>query len=170
MTLRTPSVLTTAVLGTGFFLFLLGSAGRVDTAAQDRASAEVRKALEDYVAHFSAKRADLIAEQSVLAPSTTIGGTSITTSLTAADVKNRYETNIKGLVAQNYGRSQVKSATVCLLNDSAAIVSGQFTRYRTDGSVLSEIASTYVFAKSDGRWRIVTQMGHGLDRHISCGA
>lgn len=138
--------------------------------AQERASAEVRKALEDYVAHFSAKRADLIAEQSVLAPSTTIGGAAITTSLTAADVKRRYETNLNTLVSQNYARSQVKDATVCVLNDSAAIVSGQFTRYRTDGSVLSELASTYVFAKSDGRWRIVTQIGHGMDRRVSCGA
>lgn len=138
--------------------------------AQERASADVRKALEDYVAHFSAKRADLIAEQSVLAPSTTIGGTAITTSLTPSDVKKRYETNLNGLVAQKYARSTVDTATVCLLNDSAAIVSGQFTRYRTDGSVLSHIASTYVFAKSDGRWRIVTQIGHGMDRRVACGA
>ncbi|MBM3770221.1 MAG: nuclear transport factor 2 family protein [Acidimicrobiia bacterium] len=138
--------------------------------AQDRVSAEVRKALEDYVANFSAKRADLIAEQNVLAPSTLIGGTAVTTSLTAADVKHRYETNLNSLVSQKYGRSQVKNATVCALNDSAAIVSGQFTRYRTDGSVLSELASTYVFAKSDGRWRIVTQIGHSLDRRMTCGA
>jgi hypothetical protein len=138
--------------------------------AQERASAEVRKALEDYVWHFSAKRADLIADQSVLAPSTTIGAAAITTSHTPADVKRRYETNLNGLVAQNYARSTVDSATVCLLNDSAAIVSGQFTRYRTDGSVLSHIASTYVFAKSDGRWRIVTQAGHSMDRKIACGA
>lgn len=138
--------------------------------APDRAAiaGEVRQALEEYVGHFSAKRADLIAQQSVMAPSTTIGGSAITTSLTAEDVRRRYDSNLQALTAQRYGRSVVDGATVCVLNESAAIVSGRFTRYRTDGSVLAEIASTYVFAKSDGRWRIVTQMAHGRDRQIAC--
>ena len=114
------------------------------------------------------ERADLIAQQSVMAPSTTIGGSAITTSLTAEDVRRRYDSNLQALTAQRYGRSVVDGATVCVLNESAAIVSGRFTRYRTDGSVLAEIASTYVFAKSDGRWRIVTQMAHGRDRQIAC--
>lgn len=168
MKITTPWALVALVSTVG----LVGSVGVSRSAAQPQAAveADIRQALEDYVGHFSAKRADLIADQSVMAPSTTISATAVTTALTPADVKRRYEANLNGLAAQRYERSRVKNATVCLLNDAAAIVSGQFTRYRTDGSVLSEIASTYVFAKSDGRWRIVNQISHGTDRRISCGA
>ena len=64
--------------------------------------------------------------------------------------------------------TQITRSGVTGLDDAAAIVSGQFTRYRKDGSVLSKIASTYVFAKSDGQWKITTLIGHGPDRAITC--
>ncbi len=142
--------------------------GVAQSAGREAAKADIRKALEDYVAAFSAGRADVIAERSVLAPMLNLGGTAVNTSMTAVDVRTRYDGNIKALAAQNYQRSTVDSATVCLLNDAAAIVSGRFTRYRTDGSVLSKIAATYVFAKSDGQWKITTLISHGTDRAITC--
>ena len=142
--------------------------GVAQSPGREAAKADVRKALEDYVAAFSAGRADVIAERSVLAPMLNLGGTAVSTSMTAEDVRRRYDGNLKALAAEKYQRSTVDSATVCLLNDAAAIVSGQFTRYRTDGSVLSKIAATYVFAKSDGQWKITTLIGHGTDRAITC--
>jgi hypothetical protein len=142
--------------------------GFAQTAGPDAVKAEVRKALEDYVAAFSARRADLIAERSIQAPMVNLGGTGATASMTAEDVRRRYEGNLKALDAQKYQRSTVDSATVCLLNDASAIVSGEFTRYRTDGSVLSKIAATYVFAKTNGQWKITTLIGHGTDRAIAC--
>ena len=42
------------------------------------------------------------------------------------------------MTAGNYDHSAVKSATVCVMSDSAAIVSAQFVRYRTDGTTLNE--------------------------------
>ena len=143
-------------------------AGTAQSTGREAAKADIRKALEDYVAAFSAGRADVIAERSVLSPMLTLGATAPSISMTAEDVRKRYDGNLKALAAQNYKRSTVDSATVCLLNDAAAIVSGQFTRYRADGSVLSKIASTYVFAKGDGQWRITTLIGHGIDRAITC--
>ena len=142
--------------------------GLAQSTGREAVKADIRKALEDYVAAFSAGRADQIAERSALAPMLNLGAAAPTASMTARDIEQRYAGQLKGLAAQNYKRSTVDTATVCLLNDAAAIVSGTFTRYRTDGSVLSKIASTYVFAKSDGLWKITALIGHGAYRGITC--
>jgi hypothetical protein len=47
-----------------------------------------------------------------------------------------------------------------VLHAGAAIASGKFYRDKKDGSVLSENAVTYIFAKTDEGWRIVSFGGH----------
>jgi hypothetical protein len=141
--------------------------------AQESLKTEVKAALDEYVRAFSSNRADVIADRVYMAPSFTIGtgsGPGVVVSMTTADVKGRFESNLKALAEQNYQRSETKSANVCILNNAAAIVSAQFTRYRKDGTVLSEPAATYVFVKTAEGWRIAALMGHTPDRALKCGA
>ena len=135
---------------------------------QGALKAEVRAALEEYVRAFSARDANAIANGMLTAPWLLLGDEGVVAYVTAVDVKNRYVTTLDQLATQKYDHSTVKSATVCVMSDSAAVVSAQFVRYRTDRSILSEGSASYVFAKSAGRWKIVTQINHAPGRGLTC--
>jgi NTF2-like protein (DUF6841) len=138
-------------------------------AAQDSLEAEVSAAWEEYLKVFAGGRADLIGERVYLAPSFNLTPTGPNVSMTPADTKARFESSIAALVPQSYARTATKHANICVLNDATAILSAQFTRYRKDGSVLSEPAGTYVFSKTKDGWRIVAQIGHAPNRVLKCG-
>lgn len=136
--------------------------------APDALKAEVSVAWEEYLKLFAAARADVIGERVYLTPSYALAATGPSVSMTAAEIKNRFESAITALSPQNYARTATKSANICVLNDATAILSAQFIRYRKDGSVLSEPAGTYLFSKTKQGWRIVAQIPHSPDRIINC--
>jgi hypothetical protein len=144
-------------------------AGAAQGPAVDTLKAEVSAAWEDYLKVFAAGRSDVISERVYLAPSYALGAAGPSVSATAAEIKTRFDASIGALVPQNYARTTTKSANICVLNDATAILSAQFTRYRKDGSVLSEPAGTYVFSKTKQGWRIVAQIPHAPERVITCG-
>ena len=137
---------------------------------QDALKAEVSAAWEDYLKLFAAGRADVIGERVYLAPSFNLTANGPNVSMTPADTRARFETSISALVKQNYARTTTKHANICVLNDATAILSVQWTRYRKDGSVLSEPAGTYVFSKTKDGWRIIAQTGHAPERVMRCGS
>ena len=145
------------------------SALNAQPSGQEALKAEVSAAWEDYLKLFAAGRADLIGDRVYLAPSFNLTATGPNVSMTPADTRTRFETSIGALVKQNYARTTTKHANVCVLNDATAILSTQWTRYRKDGSVLSEPAGTYVFSKTKDGWRIVAQIGHAPERVMTCG-
>jgi hypothetical protein len=156
-----------AALGLGVTLSV-SSARSQQTSSRAAVKADIRAAWDQYIRDFSARRADLIAERSYTAPSASLPGNGVTFLMTPGDVKARFESTISGLVAKNYDRSDTRTANICLLNDGAAILSGTFVRYLKDGSVMSEIAGTYLFARTAPGWRIVAQIGHSADRVMTC--
>lgn len=60
------------------------------------------------------------------------------------------------------------SQTVCVLNATAALVSGKFNRFKKDGSLHSEGSETILYAKAADGWRIVSIMTHDASRVTSC--
>ena len=48
------------------------------------------------------------------------------------------------LLAEGFGHSVWEAPAVCILNPSTVIVSGSFSRYRADGTLLAETGGTYV--------------------------
>lgn len=162
---RTYAVLIAALTVLGVW----NTSGLGQTAGQAAIQVEVRTAWNEYIRAFSAGRAEVIADRVYMAPSFDLAATGIVVSMTPADIRARFETSIETLAAQNYQRTETKGANICVLNDTAAVLSAQFIRYRKDGSVLGEAAGTYVFAKTQQGWRIVAQMGHSPDRVLKCG-
>ena len=144
--------------------------GQGRSAGEAAAQAEVRSAWDEYIRAFSAGRADLIADGVYLAPSFNLAEAGIEVSMSPADTRARFKTAMELLAAQGYQRTETKSAGICLLNDTAAVLSARFIRYRKDGGILGEAAGTYVFAKSPQGWRIVASIPHSPERALKCGA
>ena len=55
-----------------------------------------------------------------------------------------------------------------MINAGTALLSAYFTRYRTDDTVLMTGASSYLFAKVDGDWRILAIMANPARKLIAC--
>jgi hypothetical protein len=166
MTLMKKATTLAAVMVIGAGL----GARAAQPAAQDTLKAEVSAAWEEYLALFAEGRADVIGDRVYSAPSFNLTANGPNVSMTPADTRARFETSIAALVKQNYARTTTKHANICVLNDATAILSVQWTRYRKDGSILSEPAGTYVFSKTREGWRIVAQTGHAPERVMRCGS
>ncbi len=164
MIVRSQRLATVAVIT----IVLATGLGNSRAWGQDALKAEVRAALDGYVRAFSAHDANAIATGVVAAPSLLLGSDGVVSYGTAAEVNTRYSTTLSQLATQKYDRSVVKSATVCVMSENAAVATAQFTRYRTNGSILSEPTATYVFAKAGGQWKIVTQINHMQGRGLTC--
>ena len=164
MFVQSHRLVTITLIVVGIIVSLGDSRAR----GQGALKAEVRAALDEYVRAFSARDANAIASRIVTAPWVLLGDEGVVAYATAADVKNRYTTTLGQLATEQYDHSIVKSATVCVMSDTAAVVSAQFVRYRRDGSTLNEGSASYVFGKSAGRWKIVTQINHAPGRGLVC--
>jgi hypothetical protein len=79
-----------------------------------------------------------------------------------------FEESLASIVPRGWARSEFPNPTVCVLSLGAATVSGNFYRYKTDGSVLSEHGVTYVVGKTEAGWRVVSLASHPPGRAIAC--
>lgn len=128
--------------------------------------AELTAALEEYVAAFSEGRADFISDSVYMAPAYFFGGGEVEVRLTPAEVRERFEEMLAPLPAQGYARSEIRGSDVCILSDSAALVTLHFARVRTDGSVMVEGTAIYFYARTPEGWRINASVGSS--RRIEC--
>ena len=141
------------------FLFLIGLVWK-PTWAENQDSAgevvkrEVLKAWDSYIAAFSAGRTDIVATRAYAAPSYQMGNSGVNLRMKPDDIKTSFDEIHSQLEREQYDRSETDAVVVCVLNESTALLSAHFTRYRTDDSVLMTGASSYLFGKLDG-----TQLG-----------
>src|SRR5262245_60304753 len=138
--------------------------------AYDRAavSREVAAALKEYHRIFSSKRADDMAKRAYAAPLMSLGRGSYTVWATPQDVEAWASSFVANLQTQGWDRSDMPSPSICVLTPTSAIASGEFVRYRKDGSVLSRLGTAYVFSKGDQGWRVVAMLSHDPARPLSC--
>jgi hypothetical protein len=85
-----------------------------------------------------------------------------------ADVARRFAANIQRLEEQGWVKSEYPKPIVCVINAGTAIASGEFMRYRKDGSVISVNGTSYLFGKTPAGWRIVSFFGHERGKIIGC--
>jgi NTF2-like protein (DUF6841) len=85
-----------------------------------------------------------------------------------ADVARRFAANIQRLEEQGWVKSEYPKPIVCVINAGTAIASGEFMRYRQDGSVISVNGTSYLFGKTSAGWRIVSFFGHERGKIIGC--
>ena len=67
---------------------------------------------------------------------------------------------VEGLRARGYARSTYNDLSVHMFDDSRAIASMHWIRYKQDGSVLEELGATYIIVRTQEGWRLATLMAH----------
>jgi hypothetical protein len=134
----------------------------------DAVANEVAAALKEYHRLFSSKEAGAMAERGYAAPLTSLGRGNYTVWQTRPEVEAWAKSFVSGLVAQGWDRSDMPSPSICVLTPTSAIASGEFVRYRKDGSVLARLGNAYVFSKGADGWRVVSMLSHDADKPIRC--
>ena len=138
------------------------------TAPEAEVKAEVRAAWDAYIEAFSAGRTEVIAREVYAAPSFRTGPEGASVLETVEDTQASFDAIHRQLAPERYDRSETDRAEICVINAGTALLSAYFTRYRTDGSVLLSGASSYLFAKVDGDWRILAIMANPDRKLIAC--
>ncbi len=156
---------TTAIL---FAIACLPAAAAAQAPPESDVKAEVLDAWDTYIEAFSAGRTGVIAEEVYAAPSFQLGPAGAAVRPGAAETRAAFDAIHRQLAPERYERSETNRAEICVINPATALLSAHFTRYRTDGSVLSRGASSYLFARVDGDWRILAIMANPAGKLIAC--
>ncbi len=146
----------------------LPAAAAAQATPETDVQAEVRAAWDAYIEAFSAGRTGVIAEEVYAAPSFQLGPAGAAVRLGAAETRAAFDAIHRQLAPERYARSETDRAEICVINPATAVLSAHFTRYRADGSVLSRGASSYLFARVDGDWRILAIMANPAGKLIAC--
>jgi hypothetical protein len=134
----------------------------------NRIKGEVTAAVEKYYRLFSEQNMKALPEEVFNIPWIVIGGNGPQPDLTKEAALSRFETSLKQLVQSGWGRSEFTTENVCVLNASAAIVSGYNTRYKKDGSVMSVGGVAYLFGRTPEGWKIVSYTGMQKGKVVLC--
>jgi hypothetical protein len=135
---------------------------------RDAVAREVAAALKEYHRIFSSKRADDMAKRGYAAPLMSLGRENYTVWATPRDVEAWASSFVANLQTQGWDRSEMPSPSICVLTPTSAIASGEFVRYRRDGSVLSRHGTGYVFSKGTEGWRVVAMLSHDPAKPLRC--
>ncbi|MQA92398.1 MAG: hypothetical protein GEU90_19595 [Gemmatimonas sp.] len=157
-----------AVVLSAFFLALDLGAQELPAAEVTSIQREVAEAVERYYSLFSEHQMEALPGDVFHIPWIQVGGGSINPDTTREQALERFEASLAGLLESGWERSVYTTTNVCVVNADMAITSGYNTRYRTDGSVMSVGGVSYILAKSDDGWKIISYTGMPRDKVISC--
>ena len=129
--------------------------------------ADVSRAFDEYLRWFMEDRPDLVARR-IRIPWLRLQPTGPITISMDSQVQTWFEDTLRPLVAEGYERSEWPVRRICVLNESTAILSGKYIRYRKNGSVIGEYGTSYVFARSGADWQIVSTIPHDPQKLVLC--
>ena len=119
----------------------------------------VTEVLYDYYAAFSSLDPEVIAPY-FHEPCIFISPQGVTTALTRDDVKAVSRAIAESLRPRDYNKSELTALQIKRMSDSAALATGVAVRYKIDGDELERVGVTYLFNKSDDRWKIAVTVIH----------
>jgi hypothetical protein len=130
---------------------------------------EVTAALHNYYRLYTEKNNKALSSEVFLNQWIQLGANGPqVTGTEPSDVARRFAANIQRLEEQGWVKSEFPKPLVCVINAGTAIASGEFMRYRKDGSVISVNGTSYLFGKTAAGWRIVSFFGHERGKIIGC--
>ncbi len=132
-------------------------------------STEVANALTNYHRMFSTGTPAEMADQIYGMPLLSVGNNGATTVWsTRAEIITMLTGLVANLKEQGWVRSSMPSPQICVLGSGSGFASGQFIRYREDGSEISRSGMAYVFQKKEEGWKMTTFMAHDANQRLSC--
>ena len=137
------------VLFSGLVLVASAEAQNEELSAKevDTVKKEVTAALHTYFNYYNEQNMKVMAESVYHIPFVGVGANGFRVQSTKKEVTAAHEAHLENLKASGWVRSEFPNPTVCALNANMALASGQFMRYKKDGSVLSVNANTYFSAR-----------------------
>lgn len=135
--------------------------------ATAQAKREVANALQNYMKAFNDRDFRAVAEVVWSNPSIGFSDRGITVIDLDAQLKRSQEV-YKTLDQIGWHRTDTPSSTVCLLNENAALISGDYRRLRKDGSVIEQSGSVNLFSKGPGGWKMVARIITAPGKTASC--
>ena len=125
-------------------------------------------AVQKYYQFFRDKNMKGLQKESFYVPWILLTGKGPQNNLTDEQSLAGFEASLKGLLESVWGKSIFTIENVCVLSQSAAIVSGYNTRYKTDDSVMSVGGVAYILSKNDAGWKIVSYSGTQKGKVVRC--
>lgn len=128
--------------------------------AEDEADAT--RMMQEYLASFVTLDAHRIAAH-FNEPFVLISANGASALATRDDLEAWLKPGYAKLKAQGYARSEWTQLRAKTLGNGVVIVSTAIARYKTDGSVLETLGSTYLLRKGADGWGIAAQVPHAAD-------
>lgn len=129
---------------------------------------EATAAVDKYYRLFSEQNMKALPDEVYTIPWILLAANGPQADLTKEQAFARFDASLRQLVANGWQKSVFTTDNVCVLNGSAAIVSGRNTRYKKDGSVMSVGGVAYVLGKASDGWRIVSYTGTAAGKTVRC--
>lgn len=130
--------------------------------------AQVENHIEVYYDHYNERDVSPLPETVYTVPWIRLGADGIEITETMEEARAGFNESLSSLVESDWNRSTFETSSVCVLNRSAAIISGTSMRTREDGSVMSVAAFAYILGKTDDGWRIISFAEHSPDHPVRC--
>jgi len=122
------SAAVTAVGFAALFGLALASTQQSRPPSEEATKREIKAAFDQYYEWFSAARADLVAERVYQAPIQFLQPNGFFIAPSQDSIRPGLEAMFKPMIAGGYSRTEMPSPSICVLNESAGIVSGRYTR------------------------------------------
>ena len=136
-------------------------------AATSQAKLEVAAALQNYMKVFNERNFKAVAEDVWTNPSVGFSDKGITMIDLEAHLK-RSQGVYSTLDKIGWDRTDTPVSTVCILNENAALISGDYRRLRKDGSVIEQSGSVNLFSKGPGGWKMVARIITAPSKTATC--
>ncbi len=121
--------------------------------------------MEDYCASFKPGGIDDVLDHYHETATMMMG--SMVFSLDREGIRAALESGLEDLLEKGFAYSRFNELQIQQLNPELAYVSGSFTRYKADDSVLEQLGATYTLIHVEGQWKIVVIALHGPDECLS---
>ena len=157
------------------FLFLILitfssiSSAQLGAQDKDRVQEEVAAALHRYHTSFTTMSPNELATQVYGNPLIAINGFGETNVMsTSEEVASWAEGFRNSLKEQGWHHSSMPEPNICVLTENSGFASGEFVRYREDGTEISRTGMAYVFQRKSEGWRMTTFLAHDRDVRLEC--
>ena len=130
--------------------------------AQLRAQATARDALEHYARYLEAFNGRDVdgAAAFYASPCTIVRPQGVQVLQGADDARAMMSRNLQVLAGKAFALTRFTRRRVRVMNERAVLLGGEFVRERADGTPIESVCCTYVLARQEDGWRIVTMMPH----------